>query len=115
MKGLKRNMQKFFYAEPTGDRKPILDANGNMTGEYASMYSEAKEWEGNISPATGAVEAAAFGSDVTYDRVIVLAGNYPPIDEFYKVWFDGEPYIVKKVAPSLNSVSIAIRKVNVRG
>ena len=115
MKGLERNKQKFLYAAPTGKKEPILDADGNMTGEYDSVYSESVEWKGNISPGTGDVEAAPFGSEVSYDRVIVLAGVIPPIDEFYKVWFDGDQYIVKKVARSLNSVSIAIRKVDVRG
>lgn len=115
MRGLVRNKQTFWYAAPTGNKVPILDSNGFMTGEYETEYSERVEWKGNVSAGTGEAEAAPFGSELVYDRVIVLAGDLPDIDESYKVWFDGDPYIVKKAAKSLNSLSIAIRKVDVRG
>lgn len=115
MKGLERNKRDFQYAVHTGRKEPILDESGNRTGEYASVYSEPVSWKGNISAGSGDVEAAPFGSEITYDRIIVLAGETPPIDENCKVWFDGKQYIVKAVAKSLNSVSIAIRKVDVGG
>ena len=114
MKGMERNKQTFWYAVPTGEKQPILDAAGHMTGEYENAYSERIEFRGNISPGTGQTEATPFGSDVTFDRVIVLEGEIPPIDEFCKIWYENEQYIVKKVARSLNGVSIAIRKVDVR-
>ena len=115
MKGLERNKREFRYAVPTGRKEPIVDKQGNLTGEYASGYSEPVVWRGNISAGSGEVEAAPFGSEITYDRIIVLAGEIPPIDENCKVWFDGQQYIVKAVAKSLNGVSIAIRKVDVHG
>lgn len=114
MKGLERNKQEFRYAVPTGKKEPIVDQQGNLTGEYAGGYSEPVSWKGNISAGGGDVEAAPFGSEITYDRVIVLAGENPPIVENCKVWFDDQQYIVKAVAKSLNGVSIAIRKVDVR-
>lgn len=114
MRGLERNKQTFQFAAPTGKRVPVLDENGNLTGAYETEYAPKQEWKGNVSAGTGEVEAAPFGSEVSYDRIIVLAGEYPPIGEFYRVWFQGEPYIVKKVAISLNGMSIAIRKVDVR-
>lgn len=115
MNGLERNKQEFRYAVPTGEKEPIVDKQGNLTGEYTGRYSEPVTWKGNISAGSGNVEAAPFGSEITYDRIIVLAGDIPPIDENCKVWFDGQQYIVKAVAKSLNGVSIAIRKVDVRG
>ena len=115
MKGLERNKQEFRYAVPTGEKEPIVDKQGNLTGENASGYSEPVTWKGKISAGSGDVEAAPFGSEITYDRIIVLAGDIPPIDENCKVWFDEKRYIVKAVAKSLNGVSIAIRKVDVRG
>jgi hypothetical protein len=69
-----------------------------------------------------------FGESESYDKVIVLDNPNTPIDEYAILWVDTLPhlntdgttdtphdYIVKKVARSLNNVSIAIRKVNVRG
>lgn len=114
MRGLERNKQDFQYSFPTGERNPVRDTNGNLTGEYEEVFSERIQCRGNISAGTGSAEAMPFGSDVTYDRVIVLAGETPPIDEFCKIWYEDEQYIVKRVAKSLNGVSIAIRKVDVR-
>ena len=114
MRGLERNKQDFHYSFPTGEKNPMKDADGNLTGEYEEVFSEWIQCRGNISAGTGNAEAMPFGSDLTYDRVIVLAGEIPPIDEFCKVLYEGEQYIVKRVAKSLNGVSIAIRKVDVR-
>ena len=60
--------------------------------------------------------------------MIVIADPKFPIDEYSILWVDSMPevkedgttdtphdYVVKKVARSLNSVSIAISKVNVSG
>ena len=127
MKGLERNKQEFRYAAPTGEKEPIVDKQGNLTGEYASGYSEPVTWKGNISAGSGDVEAAPFGSEITYDRIIVLDDPKFPINESSILWIDTPPeiqedgstkdphdYIVKQVATSLNSVSIAVSKVNVR-
>ena len=76
------------------------------------------------------------GSSVSYDKIIVMDFITPPIDEYSVLWVDTLPilnadgslkvndagevitphdYVVKKVAKSLNSVSIAISKVTVSG
>jgi hypothetical protein len=83
---------------------------------------------GNISSAQGEMQTRQFGESETYDKVIVLGNPNTPIDEYSILWVDTEPmlsddstkkvahdYVVKKVARSLNSVSIAISKVNVGG
>ena len=99
MKCMSRNKVKFFYALYEG-KTPITDDYGN----------------------------------VTYDKVIVMDKDAPPIDEYSVLWVDNKPqtdengnlavnekgeiitphdYIVKKVAKSLNVVSMAISKVSV--
>lgn len=115
MKALERNKREFQYQVPTGERRPILDKAGHMTGETETVYSDPVTWRGNISAGTGEAEASPFGAELSYDRVIVLAGEVPPIEENCLVRFDGQRYIVKAVAASLNSVSIAIRKVEDNG
>ena len=64
-----------------------------------------------------------FGQFVSYDKVIVTDDMDCPIAEDTVLFVDKNPeykdekplydYIVKRVAKSLNSISIAISKVNV--
>lgn len=116
MKCLLRNKTKFYYA-------PYLRKERLGSG-YKPIYGEAVEESGNISPATGSTSVEQFGNNVEYDKVIVLDDTACPIDENSILFVDIEPtknsnddyvydYIVKKIARSLNSVSIAISKVNV--
>lgn len=86
--------------------------------------------------AMGETQTRQFGESVSYDKIIVMDNNAPPIDEYSVLWIDSVPqlnedgslalnsreetitpydYIVKKVAKGLNSVSIAVSKVSVSG
>ena len=123
MRTLLRNKVAFYYA-PYLSKTEIVDDYGNKTGEYEIVYGEPTKAFGNISSAQGEIQTRQFGESETYDRVIMLGNPHAPIDEYSILWVDTEPfigekkqphdYIVKKVARSLNSVSIAISKVNVR-
>lgn len=126
MRCLNRNKSKFYYA-PYLDKIELEDEYGNRTGQYELMYGKPIEVKGNISAAQGEIQSRQFGDSVTYDKVIVLDNPSTPIDEYSILWIDTLPdlladgststphdYIVKKVARSLNSVSIAVSKVNVR-
>lgn len=115
MRGLERNRVLMMYSAPTGNRVPLYDAAGHRTGEHEAEYGDPVEFRGNISPNRGNAEIEPFGSDVTYDRVILLVGDSPDIKETYKIWVDDEPYIVKAVAKSLNTLSLAVRRVNAIG
>lgn len=115
---LKRNQVPFWYAPYLG-KTDILDDYGNVTGEYTIGYGDPVPMKGNISAARGEILNRQFGDSEAYDRVIVLDDPKTPIDEYSILWVDKKPigthdYVVKKVARSLNSVSIAITKVNVR-
>lgn len=126
MRCLWRNRVRFFYANYVG-RDPIIDEYGNQSGEYKIRYSKPQEAEGNVSSARGEVATRQFGDDESYDRVIVMDNPKVPIEKSSILWIENMPvinsdgttdsshdYIVKQVAPSLNSVSIAVSKVNVR-
>ena len=127
MRSLLRNKVKFYYALYETQNE-IIDEYGNKTGQYAITYSKPVEMWGNISPSVGAIENRQFGDSESYDKVIVLDKRDIPINEYSLLWVDTLPifnekgltetphdYIVKKVARSLNSVSLAIRKVDVNG
>ena len=126
MKCLRRNMIRIFYANCIG-RDPVIDEYGNQTGEYQIRYSNPIEAEGNVSAARGEVTTRQFGDDESYDRVIVMDDPNVSIEKSSILWIETMPvimsdgttetphdYIVKQVAPSLNNVSIAVSKVNVR-
>ncbi len=126
MRCLWRNRVRIFYANYI-DREPVKDGYGNLTGEYKLRYGNPQEAEGNVSAARGEVTTRQFGDDESYDRVIVMDDPKIPIEKSSILWIETMPviksdgttdtphdYIVKQVAPSLNSVSIAVSKVNVR-
>lgn len=123
MRCLKRNKQTFWYAlYQSTDMNH--DEYGNETGEPIVTYSEPVQMSANISPATGQSNTEMFGNLDSYDKVIVTDDMNCPIDEHSVLFIDKEPehnmsgnlmynYIVKRVAKSLNSISIAVRKVDV--
>lgn len=133
MRCMNRNKVKFFYALYLG-KAPIKDEYGNDTGEYEVKHGSPVEFSANISAAKGETQTRQFGENESYDKVIVMDGDAPPIDEYAVLWVDRTPqmdeegnlavnekgevitphdYIVKKVAKSLNVVSLAISKVSV--
>ena len=125
MRCLARNKRKFFYSLHEGQTE-IIDEYGNATGQYKVSYTNPVREFGNISAAQGEMQSRQFGESESYDKVIVLDDVNTPIDEYAIMWVDTLPhlnedgstdtphdYIVKKVARSLNSVSVAISKVMV--
>ena len=127
MRSLSRNKVRIFYANYQG-KTPLNDEYGNLTGEYEISYTNPMEVCANVSAARGESTTRQFGEDVRYDRIIVLDDPGFPIAETSVLWIDTRPeikadgttdtpydYIVKQVATSLNSVSIAVSKVSVSG
>ena len=133
MKCMSRNKARFFYALYEG-KTPITDDYGNVTGEYDIHRGKPTEFFANISAAKGETQTRQFGENESYDKVIVMDCDAPPIDEYTVLWVDRTPqmdeegnlavnekgevitphdYIVKKVAKSLKVVSLAISKVSV--
>lgn len=135
MRCMQRNKVDFYYAL-FSKRVPIVDEYGNDTGEYDVQHGNPVKSSANISAAKGETQTRQFGENVSYDKVIAMDNDAPPIDEYSILWIDTMPklnadgslavdsegkvktphdYIVKKVAKSLNSVSYAVSKVSVSG
>lgn len=127
MRTLARNKIRIYYANYR-NKIPVKDEYGNLTGEYEISYTNPIELCANVSAARGEATTRQFGDDVRYDRIIVLDAPNPAITETSILWIDTPPeiagdgttktphdYIVKQVATSLNSVSIAVSKVTVSG
>lgn len=135
MRCMRRNKTSFFYALYEG-KEVLKDEYGNESGEYTVKYTAPLELKANISAAVGETNTRQFGEGEQYDKVIVMDTPDAPIDEHSVLWIDTIPqltesgelacnedgevitpwdYEVKKVARSLNSVSYAVRKVDIRG
>ena len=125
MRCLKRNKVSFYYANIIGSEE-VTDENDYKTGETRLIYDKPKELKANISVAQGEVVFQLFGGNESYDKIIVSDDVNIPINEYSVLWIDTVPlfdeiskevitpndYIVKKIARSLNSISIAVSRVN---
>lgn len=125
MRTLKRNKVKCYYAVYEGE-KLVTNAEGYYTGEKELTYSKPVMLMANISQATGVSSTEQFGGNLDYDKSIVLDIYPKGFDEYSRLWIDTMPtlnkdgttdtphdYTVKRIARSLNSISIAVAKVNI--
>lgn len=127
MRNLQRNTQAFWYRlyQSVSDNTAV-DEWGNTveTGEKSTGYGEPVQMFANISPASGISMTEQFGSLDNYDKVIVTTDMTCPIDENSVLYIDTTPtdtngvwskhdYVVRRVAKSINGISIAVRKVDV--
>lgn len=142
MRTLQRNKRTFYYCLYRHS-SPIEDEYGNETGETLVVYQEPVEMKANVSQAAGQTNAEMFGTLENYDKVIVTSDMSCPIDENTVLFIEKAPefvgtgdyaiageaiagiavagetmvpvydYIVRRVSKSLNSIAIAIRRVNV--
>jgi len=124
MRTMTRNRQVFYSASFVSATMGI-DKDGNYT-EMKNTYSDPVEHMGVFTPANGTANDQVFGMNEIYDKVITLnqGENYLEIGSV--LWVDTMPtldqqgktttpydYVVVKVAPSLNFINVAIRKVTV--
>ena len=118
MRELERNKQLVHFAQ-FDKIEPIYDEDGYDTGEVKPSYFEPVALRINVSPALGESATRQFGDVVDYDRTLVTCDLSLPIDEQTVFWIDetdtSKPfdYTVKKIAKSLNSLLIAVKKVEV--
>lgn len=117
---LKRNRQKIWYSLYLSSSDQY-DEYDNDTGEPQITYSDPVMMEANVSPATGNATTEQFGIIDNYDKIIVTHDMNCPIDENSVLFIDKEPevtdpkydYVVRNISRSLNSISIAVSKVDV--
>lgn len=121
MRALCRNKRVFYYCLYVG-KTAIVDEDNYETGDYILTYEQAIPMKANISAVKGDSQIEIFGSDISYDSVIVTDDLSCPIDENSVLFVDKLPeydsmgvplydYIVSKVSRSLNSIAIAISRI----
>lgn len=122
MRLLERNKRPFSYLT---FKKMVdtLDESGFKTGEKTATYNEAKEIKGHISKAGGQISIEMFGTDIKYDKTIMLTNDEAKeIDENTVLFVEKDVeydsnnsplynYKVVKIASTINFTAIAIKKV----
>lgn len=123
MRALLKNKQKIYYALYNG-KVSRRDSNGYLTGEYTIEYGAVTELKINVSSGRGESDLELFGNNVIYDHTLTTTDLDCPINENTIVWYDKSPYdiehnltphnyVVVKKAKSLNSITYALRGVDV--
>lgn len=118
MQNLARNTFPVWYKTYLGSVE-VIDEYGNRTGTREDRYSDLSCESLSVSANKGTSEAEMFGSFKDYDRTMSTANTCCPIEEDSILWLDGQDtagphnYIVKKRAVWKNSISFAIKKVDV--
>jgi len=122
MRSLEINKQTIYYALYIGD-VPVLDADGNETGQTKAGYGKPIKFRIRVSGSKGDSENNAFGKSLDYDRTMNTTDHTFPIDEFSVLFIDTMPvikedgttdtahdYTVQKVAKDLNEWLFAVKK-----
>lgn len=117
MRCLARNKQTLYYALYENSTE-LTDEYGNATGQLDNHYGSPIKVSMNISPARGTADVEQFGANLNYSKTLVTDDINCPIDEHSILWIGKETtephnYVVTQVARSLNSVTYAIKEVNV--
>ena len=103
----------------------VRDSNNNLTGEKTISYTRPIVFMGHVSGAKGSSQVEIFGTDVAYDKVLVITKalrDKLKITENSVFFIDIKPkydgttplydYRVKRISPTINEVAIALVKVN---
>ena len=109
MKLLIRNRTEFEYYAYTGLDSDV-DENDLHTGIWKPVYDDPVTYKGNISSPSGGAVQAFDGLEIRYTHVLVMDNPNVDIKETGYIVWKGNTYDITAVRPSLNSVSIALRK-----
>ena len=123
MRNLQINKSCIKYLNYKGETKAV-DSQGNYTGETNITYYPLKMVMGHISGARGVSQVEVFGTEINYDKTILLTKQEfkkTGIDENSVFFIDRQPkyengnplydYRVERIAETINEVLIAITKV----
>jgi len=109
VKLLRRNLTEVEYL-PYVSKEEILTDGGKHTGRYAVKYGDPVVFKANISTPSGQTQNQFFGINPDYTHVLVTDRQDMDIRETGKIlWRDGE-YEIKAVRPSLNVLSVALKR-----
>lgn len=120
MRNLKKNSKKLWYSNYSG-RVPIVDENGDETGDYIGGYASPVPFLATLSANRGNAYSDMFGTNLSYTRTLSTVGALP-ITEESLIW-TSEPtmktdgtvdeesadYTVAGIADGLNGIVVALK------
>ncbi len=121
MRNLKKNTQKLWYSNYESNI-PIVDENGDETGDYDNGYTSPVAFLASLSASKGSAYADIFGTNLNYTRTLSTVEKLP-ITEESLIW-KSEPitdadgtadketadYTVAGIADGLNGVVVALKE-----
>lgn len=115
MRCLIRNMRPFWFDEYRG-KVMNVSADGRPVGGFTVNYSKPRKAYGNIAYDMSAATREAYGIAENGDGIILCTSLPKGLGVNSRLWIDhskNEPhdFVVVGVTHSLNSVSVAIRRV----
>lgn len=109
MRLLKRNVTTFEYLPYDGVQSDLND-DGEHTGEFHPTYGDPIMLRGNISSPSGRVNQTFYGQDIRYTHTLVMDDPEAEIKEGGLIRWKGNTYDVQAVRPSLNVLSVALKR-----
>lgn len=109
MRLLKRNLTDIEYLPYNGVGSDLND-DGEHTGEFHPSYGTAVPYRGNISVPSGTANQTFYGLDTRYTHVLIIDDKDAGIDETGLIRYNGALYDIVAVRPSINVLSVALRK-----
>lgn len=120
MRNLKKNSKKLWYSNYSG-RVPIVDENGDETGDYICGYASPVAFLATLSASRGNAYADMFGTNLSYTRTIATVEKLP-IKEESLIWVsepvmnadgtvdeESAEYTVAGIADGLNGIVVALK------
>ena len=110
MKLLKRNLKEMEYIPYEGE-SDIDPDTGLHTGEPVQSYGEPIPFLGNISAPSLYVNPTFYGEDIRYTHTLAMEPTDEfEVNEYGLIRYNGDTYEIRAVRPSLNYVTLALRK-----
>ena len=109
MKLLRRNSTEFEYLPYTG-LSSDLNEDEEHTGEFHPVYDSPVTYRGNISSPSGYTNQMFYGTDIRYTHVLVMDNPHAEIQETGLIRWKGNLYDIRAVRPSINGLSVALRR-----
>lgn len=107
---LKRNLKEMEYLPYEGE-SDIDPTTGQHTGEPVPSFGEPIPFLGNISAPSQYVNPTFYGEDIRYTHTLVMDPHADfPVNEYGMIRYLGDLYEIRAVRPSLNYISLALRK-----
>lgn len=108
MRNLKRWTNEFIYQPYVGKTEIMKD--GKHTGKFQVSYGSDVQYSGTFSAPNGQAAKELFGIDISYTHVLIMDNPNADIKEDGLIHWKNNVYEVKAVRPSMNILTVALKR-----